>query len=34
MGWTWADVQDMPQPIYEELLTYLMDEQQRHARRR
>jgi len=34
MGWTWADVQDVPQYVYDELVRYLTDEQQRTARRR
>ena len=34
MGWTWTDVQDVPQPIYDELIAYLVDEQARTARRR
>lgn len=35
MGWTWDDLQDVPQPIYDELIAYLDDEQkQRQAARR
>ena len=34
MGWTWADLQDVPQSIYDELIAYLVDEQQRSSRRR
>jgi hypothetical protein len=34
MGWTWNDVQDVPQPIYDELIAYLVDEQAARARRR
>ena len=33
MGWTWDDVQDLPQPVYAELVAYLLDEQARAARR-
>ena len=33
MGWTWDDVQDLPQPVYDELVAYLVDEQARAARR-
>jgi len=33
MGWTWDDVQDLPQPVYDELVAYLLDEQARAARR-
>lgn len=32
MGWTWDDLQDVPQAVYEELIAYLVDEQQ-HQRR-
>jgi len=34
MNWTWADVQDTPQYVYDELVRYLIEEQQRAARRR
>lgn len=34
MGWTWADLQDVPQAIYDELIAYLVDEQTRAERRR
>jgi Ulp1 family protease len=35
MGWTWDDLQDVPQPVYDELIAYLVDEQARtDARRR
>lgn len=34
MGWTWGDVQDVPQHVYDELVAYLVDEQQRLSRRR
>ena len=33
MGWTWDDVQDLPQPVYDELVAYLVEEQARGARR-
>ena len=33
MGWTWDDVQDLPQPVYDELVAYLVEEQARVARR-
>jgi hypothetical protein len=33
MNWTWDDLQDVPQPIYDELLAYLDDEHARQARR-
>jgi hypothetical protein len=33
MGWTWDDVQDLPQPVYDELVAYLLEEQAREARR-
>jgi len=33
MGWTWDDVQDLPQPVYDELVAYLIEEQARAARR-
>jgi len=33
MGWTWDDVQDLPQPVYDELVAYLLEEQARAARR-
>ena len=29
MHWTYQDVQDLPQPIYDELVAYLIEEQQR-----
>ena len=28
MHWTYQDVQDLPQPIYDELVAYLIEEQQ------
>lgn len=34
MGWTWRDLQDVPQAVYDELIAYLVDEQQRTERRR
>lgn len=34
MQWTWTDLQDLPHPIYDELLAYLMDEQTRAKRAR
>ena len=34
MHWTWDDVQDLPHPVYDELVAHLVDEQQRAARRR
>jgi len=34
MNWTWDDVQELPQPIYDELIAYLLDEQSRTARKR
>jgi len=33
MHWTWDDLQNLPQPVYDELVAHLNDEQQRHARR-
>jgi hypothetical protein len=32
MHWTYDDLQNQPQFIYDELLAYLLDEQQRQAR--
>lgn len=32
MNWTWDDLQDLPQPIYDELIRYLTDEQDRAAK--
>ena len=26
MRWSWADVMDLPAPVYQELLTWLADE--------
>jgi len=34
MGWSWEEVQDVPQYVYDELIAYLVDEQSRQARRR
>jgi hypothetical protein len=34
MGWTWTDLQDVPQGVYDELIAYLVDEQARTTRRR
>lgn len=34
MNWTWADLQDVPQYVYDALIAYLTDEQARAARRR
>lgn len=33
MGWTWDDLQDLPQPVYVELVAYLTEEHARLARR-
>jgi hypothetical protein len=33
MGWTWRDVQDVPQVIYDELIAYLLDAQDATRRR-
>ena len=33
MGWTWDDVQDLPQPVYDELVASLLEEQARAERR-
>jgi hypothetical protein len=33
MGWTWDDLQEVPHPVYDELIAYLLDEQSRAARR-
>lgn len=32
MGWTWDDLQGIPQPVYEELISLLTDEERRYAR--
>jgi hypothetical protein len=34
MNWTWPDVQELPEPIYEALIAYLVEEQERTAARR
>jgi len=34
MGWTWDELQDLPHPVYDELLAYLQDEDRRAARAR
>ena len=34
MHWTWDEVQNLPQPVYDELIAYLVEEQERAARRR
>jgi len=34
MNWTWDELQDLPQPIYDELIAYLVEEQQRAAQGR
>jgi hypothetical protein len=34
MGWTWDDLQSVPQHVYDELIAYLVDEQTRSDRRR
>jgi len=31
MHWTYQDVQDLPQPIYDELVAYLIEEQAARA---
>lgn len=33
MGWTWRDLEDVPHPVYDELIAYLLEEQARQARR-
>lgn len=33
MGWTWGDLQDVPQSVYDELIAYLVDEQARTEQR-
>lgn len=32
MGWTWTDLQDVPQAVYDELIAYLLEEQARTRR--
>ena len=32
MHWTWPELQDVPQPVYDELIAYLTDESTRTAR--
>jgi len=34
MNWTWTDLQDVPQYVYDQLVEYLNEEAQRAARRR
>ena len=34
MGWTWDDLQTVPQYVYDELIAYLVDEQDKAERRR
>jgi len=34
MHWTWDELQDLPQPIYDELIAYLVDEHEKAERRR
>ena len=34
MGWTWDDLLDLPQPVYDELIAYLDDEHKSAARAR
>jgi hypothetical protein len=34
MHWTLDDLRDLPQPEYDELVSYAVDESQRAARRR
>jgi hypothetical protein len=34
MGWTWEALQDLPQPVYDELIAYLDDEQKSATRAR
>ena len=34
MGWTWDDLQEIPQHVYDELIAYLDDEQKSAARGR
>lgn len=34
MGWTWQDLQDVPQPVYDALIAYLLEEQAQADRRR
>ena len=31
MHWTYQDLQDLPQPIYDALVAYLVDEQNQRA---
>ena len=33
MGWSWRELQDVPQVIYDELIAYLVDAQEQAARR-
>jgi len=33
MGWTYADLEDLPDAVYDELLEYLQDEERRVSRR-
>jgi len=33
MGWTWDDLQDVPQSVYDELIAYLDDEQKQQQQR-
>jgi len=34
MNWSWSDLEDVPQPVYDELIAVLQEEQQQAARRR
>ena len=34
MNWSWTELQDVPQSVYDELIAYLVDEQAQQARRR
>lgn len=33
MGWTYADLEELPDAVYDELLEYLQDEERRLSRR-
>jgi len=33
MSWTWDDLDALPQPVFDELVAYLADEQRRQRRR-
>jgi hypothetical protein len=34
MGWSWEELQELPQPVYDELLAYLEDEHKSAKRAR